>query len=229
MRITIGLGGSVINPREPDTSKIKEITEALSELKEKGHEVLVVTGGGQTARNYIQAGEKFEAPHTKLDRMGISATRLNARLLICALGKLAEPEPPHNFEKAIRTSLKNKIPVMGGTKPGHTTDAVAAELANTSNSDLLIFLTDVDGVYTADPKKDKKAEKITEMKTSELHELMAKMKFKPGMTAIIDPLAAEVLQQTRIKTLVLGEEEIPRLTQIVNGESHSGTEILPSD
>lgn len=229
MKITICFGGSIFNPEKIESEPLKEIAQVLVELKEEGHEILVVTGGGHTAKNYIRAAEELGSSHKDLDQLGIIITRLNARLLISALGELAEPEPPHNFEKAIRSNLSNKIPVMGGTKPGHTTDAVAAELADTSESDLLIFFTDVDGVYTADPKEDENAEKISKMTTSELAELMSKMEFKPGMTAIIDPLAAEILQKTDIRTLVLGRGKIKRLPEIIDGSPHNGTEIVPPE
>lgn len=229
MKVTICFGGSSFNSEEIETETLNEITKALSELREEKHEVLVVTGGGKTSRAYIEAGKELGASHKELDQLGIKATRLNAQLLISALGDLAAPEPPHNFEKAIRTSLRNKIPVMGGTKPGHTTDAVAAKLADSSKSDLLIFFTDVDGVYTSDPKKDEDAEKIHYMTTSELSDLMSKIEFEPGMKTVIDPLAAEILEGSKIKTLVLSKNEIERLPQIVSGSTHSGTEIRPED
>ncbi len=229
MRISICFGGSTFNSGELEVETLKKISEKLKELKEEDHEILVTTGGGKTARNYIEAGKKLGISHKELDQIGILATRLNAQLLISALGDIAEPEPPHNFEKAIRSILSDNIPVMGGTQPGHTTDAVAAELANTSDSDLLIYFTDVDGIYTADPKEDEDAEKILEIETEKLSKLMSKMEFEPGMTAIIDPLAAEILTQAKIRTLVLGKEEISRLLEIVEGEEHNGTEIIPSD
>lgn len=229
MRITICVGGSIINPEEIDLELLEEMTGAMNELKDENHEVLAVTGGGHTSRKYIDAAKELGAGHQDLDKIGIIVTRLNARLLISALGEVAEHETPHNFEKSIRSSLQDKIPVMGGTQPGHTTDAVAAELADSSNSDLLVFFTDVDGVYTADPNEDEDAEKIYKMTTSELSDLMSKMDFEPGMATIIDPLATEILQGTKIKTLVLGKEEVENLPEIVDGATHSGTEIMPGD
>lgn len=229
MKVTICFGGSSFDSEGIETETLGKIAKALSELRGEKHEVLVVTGGGKTSKKYIEAGKELGASHKELDQLGITTTRLNARLLISALGDLAAPEPPHNFEKAIRISLRNKIPVMGGTKPGHTTDAVAAELADSSKSDLLIYFSDVDGVYTSDPKKDEDAEKIHYMTASELSDLMSKMEFEPGMTSIIDPLAAEILEGSGIKTLVLSKEEIKRLPQIISGSTHSGTEIRPGD
>ncbi len=227
MKVTINFGGSILNPDEIDVEVIKTISKTLKQLKKEGHEILVVTGGGRTARRYIQAGKELGISHKDLDIIGIAVTRLNAQLLISSLGEIAEEKPTENFEKANRSTFKNKIPVMGGTKPGHTTDAVAAKLAETSDSKMLIFFTDVDGVYTADPKKNKKAEKIDKMTTAELSDLMKKMKFEPGMTTIIDPMATRIIQGAKIKSLVLGKNEIERLPEIMDGAAHSGTLILP--
>lgn len=227
MRITIKLGGSLLNPDEIDVDIFERIVNALVKLKKENHEVLTVTGGGRTSRRYIEAGKELGVPHKKLDQIGVEVTKLNARLLISALDGLADPDIPENFDRAVRSTLKNNIPVMGGTKPGHTTDAVAAELAEVSDSDLLIFFSDVDGVYTADPEKDEKAEKISKMDPSELSDLMSKMKFEPGMQSVIDPLAAEILEGVEFKSLVLGKEEIDRLPRIVEGKDHNGTVIEP--
>ncbi len=219
----------MFNPDEIALGMIKKTARILQLLKKRNHEILVVTGGGNTARSYIDAGKKLGASKNELDNIGIEATKLNARLLISALGDDAEHDPSISFEKAIRSSLKNKIPVMGGTKPGHTTDAVAAELADSSNSELLIFVTDVEGLYTGDPKEDSEAKKISRISTKELAKLMSKMDFEPGMKAIIDPFAAEMIQKNRIRALVVGEKEIGRLPKILEGSSHTGTEILPPD
>lgn len=228
MKITICVGGSVFAPQKIGHEIFEQFADILKLLKKQNHEIYVVTGGGNTARAYIETAKKLGAPEGNLDHLGIMATRMNARLLISALGEDALPDPPRNFETAVRSSLKNKIPVMGGTTTGHTTDAVAAELAEDSDSDLLIFFTDVDGVYTSDPKKDVKAEKIKEMSTKGLSKLMSKMDFEPGMKAVIDPFAAEIIQKNRIKTLVLSRKEIENLPAIIEGASHSGTEIVPS-
>ncbi len=228
MRITICFGGSTFNSEDIDKNIIETISKEVEKLH-KDHEILVTTGGGQTARKYIKVGKDLNISKKEMDQIGILATRLNAQLLIAALGDIAEPEPPKSFERSIQSIMSNKVPVMGGTQPGHTTDAVAAELANTSSSDLLIYFTDVDGIYTKDPNEHDDAEKIPELKISEISKLMSKMEFKPGMAAVIDPLAAEILSQAKIRTLVLGKEEIKNLEKIVEENIHNGTEIIPEE
>jgi uridylate kinase len=227
MRVTICFGGSIVAPDKPDTHLIQEIAKAVYALKSKRYEVLIVTGGGGPARMYIEAAQKFGTSHSDLDKIGIDVTRLHARMIISALGDIAEPEPMTTIEAAVRSVFKNKVPVMGGTTPGQTTDAVAAMLAKASRSDLLIFFSDVDGIYTADPKIDPKAKKIESMTARELAKRFATVKAEPGMKMIVDPIAAKLIERSKFKTLVMGAHEIKRLPKILEGADHSGTTIVP--
>jgi len=225
MRITICFGGSIVAPGNPDIACIRDIVTTVRKLRSQKHEVLIVVGGGELARVYINAARELGIPGIDQDHIGIAATRLNAQLLISALGDLAEPAPVTVFEKAVRAMLRDKIPVMGGTTPGQTTDAVAAMLAQASKSELLIFFTNVDGVYTADPKVDPKAKKIVRMSADELARLVGSEEFKPGMKAIMDPVAVKLIQRANMETLVMGSHEIKRLPEILNGAKHTGTII----
>ena len=226
MRVTLCFGGSILAPEELDVDCVRTIAQALRALKSQKHEILVVTGGGKPSRKYIDAARKLKASSTYCDLIGIDVTRLNARLLIAALGDLAEPEPLNTFEAAIRVMLGGKVPVMGGTMPGQTTDAVAAMLASSSRSELLVFFTDVGGIYTTDPKLDPKAKKLEKVTVQELMRLVS-VKMKPGINMVIDPVGAKLIQRTGIRTLVLGVHEIKRLPEILRGAKHSGTTIVP--
>ncbi len=227
MLVTICFGGSIVAPDKPKTDLIKEIAKAVRTLKSHNHGILIVTGGGGPARDYIGAARALGAPSGYLDKVGIDVTRLHARMIISALGDIAEPDPVTMVETAVRVALKNKVPVMGGTNPGQTTDAVAAMVAQASRSELLIFFSDVDGIYTADPKLDPAARKIEKMTTGELGERFAGVRAEPGMRTIIDPVAAKLIERSKIKTLFLGVGEIKRLPDIVRGGSHTGTTIMP--
>jgi uridylate kinase len=229
MRITICVGGSVLAPDRPDAEFIAEVAKALAKLKADKHEVLVVTGGGGPARMYIRAGRQLKLQSSRLDMLGIDVTRLNARMLALALGDLAEPEPVRTLEDAIQISLKNKIPVMGGTTPGQTTDAVAAMLAKASSSSLLIYISDVDGIYTADPKRDPSAKKIERMTTRELAAQFGWVKGEPGMNTPVDPVAAKIIERLKARVIFIGRGEINRLREIVRGEPHSGTTVSPAE
>ncbi|MCD6248538.1 MAG: UMP kinase [Hadesarchaea archaeon] len=229
MRVTLCFGGSILARDGPDVELFQKVGRVLRRLKQAHHELLVVVGGGRPSRVYIRAGRELGAPNKLCDVLGIEVTRLNARLLTIAIGKDALQDPPVSIEAAVKATFRGKIPVMGGTTPGQTTDAVAAALANSSRSELLVYFVDVGGVYTSDPKEDPGAERIPEMRSSELLELAGGAEVKPGMVGVIDPVAARIIYRSRIRTLVLGKEEIDRLPEILKGAEHSGTTILPSD
>jgi len=229
VRVTICLGGSILVPEQPDVDTIHAAAGVLRDLRKKGYELLVVVGGGKVARVYINTARKFKATDVYCDTLGIDVTRLNARLLIAALGGIAEQNPVTTFEAAVRVMLRGKIPIMGGTVPGHTTDAVAAGLADASKSDMLVFFTNVDGVYTADPKLDPRAKKIETITSHQLLEMVADVEMKPGITTIVDPISAKIIDRSRIKTLVLEKHEIPRLQKVLEGAEHSGTTVVPGE
>ncbi len=225
MRVTVNFGGSVLCPEWPDLETLREAAESVRELVRRRHEVLVVVGGGGTARRYIEAGGRLGGSETVLHELGIRATHLNALLLALALGDLSEPSLPPTFHEAIQMILRGKVPVMGGTVPGHTTDAVAAMGARATNSSLLIYVTDVDGIYTSDPKLDPQARKLDRVKVEELLKIVGS-RVTPGMRTVLDPVAVKLLQRLRIRTVVVGKAEIPRIPLIVEGQGHGGTEIL---
>ena len=225
MRLTVNFGGSVLSPDWPDVESLRLAAESVRELVRRKQEVLVVVGGGRPARRYIEAGRELGGTESLLHELGIGVTRLNALLLAMALGELSEPRPPTTFREAVQMMLRGKVPVMGGTVPGHTTDAVAAMAAKATRSSLLVYVTDVDGVYTADPKLDPTARKLERIGVEELVKMVGS-RVTPGMRAILDPVAVKLLQQLRIRTVVIGKGEIPRIPLIAEGEKHSGTEIL---
>ncbi len=221
MKLTLCIGGSVLVPEDPSAEVFHRVCRVLLKLREK-HQVLVVVGGGRVARKYISVA-KGHVTEAECHKLGIEVTRLNARLLCLLLGERGELAS--NFTQAIMASLRGKIPVMGGTTPGQTTDAVAAMLARISRSDWLIYISDVDGVYTSDPKVDPLARKLDRVTAEELVRL-AGAKISPGMSAVIDPLAARIISNFRIRTLFLGQHELENLDRIVEGGGHTGTEVV---
>jgi uridylate kinase len=148
----ISLGGSILLP-EIDRPNIKPYISVLTRISAK-HRLFVVVGGGGTARQYISLARSFEADDAFSDELGIMVTRLNAMLLVGALGKAAYPCVVTSHTEALCAAQSGKIVVMGGISPGQTTDAVAAVLAERVQADLFINLTAVDGIYSHDPRKD---------------------------------------------------------------------------
>jgi len=177
-----------------DRDRLTKYAGIIRDLR-SDHTVFVVVGGGATARDYIGMARTFDADEAFCDLLGIAVTRLNARLLIAALGSAAYPVPPETQEDASVAALSGRIVVMGGTTPGHTTDAVAAILAEYVHADILIDATSTDGIYTKDPKKHPDAVKLDELSPARLIEIIAAEKMEAGANLPLDILAAKIIEQ----------------------------------
>ncbi|RLI73118.1 UMP kinase [Archaeoglobales archaeon] len=199
MIIVLSLGGSIFG----NVDKIRQFAKVIEEIE--CDKIFVVVGGGKIAREYINKARKLGADEAFCDYLGIEVTRLNAMLLISALKSIAK-KVPKDFVEAYELSKTSRIVVMGGTFPGHTTDATAALLAEFVNADLLLNATSVNGVYSADPKKDKDAKRFEKLTPNELVEIVRKGEIKAGSSNVIDLLAAKIIERSGIRTIIfLGE------------------------
>lgn len=216
MKVVLSVGGSIL-AKELHSERFKSYASVLKEIAKK-NVIFIVTGGGQAARDYISVARELGADESNCDLIGIEITRLNARLLISALGEAAYHEPPLDYKEAKNASLSSKIVVMGGVTPGQTTDAVSALLAEYVGADLLINATSVDGVYTSDPKKNKDAKKFETMTPKQLIEIVMKTEMIAGANSPIDLLAAKVIERSGIKTVVLNGENPQNVIDAVNGK-----------
>ncbi|MBS3790250.1 MAG: UMP kinase, partial [Candidatus Thermoplasmatota archaeon] len=123
--LVISIGGSILLPDDEDISELTDLAEML-QRNSKDRDLYLVVGGGRTARQYITWGRSLEADEATLDELGIATSRLNARLLIIALKGDVYPGPAESFDEAMSAGSHYSMVTMGGTHPGHTTDAVAA-------------------------------------------------------------------------------------------------------
>jgi uridylate kinase len=222
VRIVLDIGGSLIVSPSPKAEYLRRLSDLLIRLDEEGHQIMVVVGGGRVAREYVATGRELGADETYLDEIGIAATRLNAMLLIAALGKHASKEIETS---TLGAGKGKKIRVMGGTKPGQTTDAVAAQLAWRSHADLLIVATDVDGIYEKDPKENPGARKFSALTFEDLSRLEGRGPYRAGSSAILDPVAVRTIRKNRIRTIVLDGRDPGRIEAAVRGGDHGGTVI----
>lgn len=225
MRVVVSVGGSVLVPTL-ESERVDEYATMLAAVADAGHEVGVVVGGGPVAREYIDAGRELGADEISLDQLGIAATRMNARLLIAALGDRAVTEPLETFERAHEAFRRGDIPVMGGTVPGHTTDTVATALAEHVGADRLIYATSVSGVFDADPKTVSDATKFDRLSPSELVDVIVQIGLSAGSNAPVDLLAAKLLERSGMHAVVLDGTEPERVGEAIAG-NHTGTEIHP--
>lgn len=224
MKIVISIGGSVLVPDEIDEKFIKNFAQLARELHKK-HELVIVTGGGKTARKYIKLARSFGASEVFCDLIGIETTRLSARLLSSAIGQEASLEPPKDHIDGLKALNFKKIVVMGGTHPGHSTDAVAALFAEYIYADLFINATDVDGIYDKDPQKNKDAKRYDKLSIEELVDMVKSQSLGAGKYELIDILAAKVIQRSKIRTIFLDGRNLENMKAAIEGKKFIGTVI----
>jgi uridylate kinase len=226
MRVVVSIGGSVLAP-DLDADRVAAYAGIIEDLVESGHEVGVVAGGGTTAREYIGTARDLGANEIELDELGIAVTRLNARLLIAALGETAAPSPAETLEDAETALRRGEVAVMGGTAPGHTTDAVGTALAESVDADLVVYATSVPGVFDADPNADGDATKFDELTADELVDVVRSIDIEAGSNAPVDLLAAKLLQRSGLRGIVLDGTHPEAVRRAVDSGEHEGTEIVP--
>jgi uridylate kinase len=221
--VVLSLGGSVlIKDDKPDTAYIRALSKVLIGLSSK-YKLFIVTGGGKVARHYITAGRELGADETFLDEMGIEVTRLNARLMIVALGDRACHAPPKNYDEALHAAKNHSMVVMGGVSPGITTDAVSALLAERVKAKRLVNATSVDGAYTEDPKKNPDAKMIPRMTHRELLALVSLTPSGAGPNTVFDPVGARVLERSKIQMSIVDGRDLGNLGSAIEGKAFSGT------
>ena len=223
MKIVIAIGGSILL-KEYDYQKFQEYSEILKSLSNE-HELFVVVGGGKPARDYISVIRDLNGGEAQCDDIGIEVTRINAKLLLTALGDYAYQRVPHNFQEALEFSASGKIIVMGGTEPAHSTDAVSAILAEYIHADKLINLTSVDGMYNKDPNKYDDAELIKEITASEMMDFISGKDTKAATYDFFYMTAIQMIKRSSIETVIANGYTPENLTKVINGED-IGTKII---
>ena len=222
MKIVISLGGSLLI-RDLTHENFKKYADVLKKLKGKGHKLIIVCGGGKTARQYRDIAKKFTSDNVLLDWIGIQATHLNAFTLIAALGKDAH----HVSLRTVREVKKNfsdKILVCGGNVPGSSTGYDAALFAEAIKADLLIKASDIDGVYSADPNKNPNARKFDKLTHDEFLKIIEQNPQTPGEYRLFDLKATKLIKKNKIKTIFIDGIDPEEIVRAVEGK-HSGTVV----
>jgi uridylate kinase len=223
MRIVMRIGGSVVaSPINP--ALISRYVELLKDLKMQGHELAVVVGGGALARDFIAVAKNLGLNESAQDDVAISVSRIFAQLFLKKLGKLGCKAIPLTVEDTVKCLHDGKVAVMGGLKPGMTTDSVAALIAEKVDADLLIKATDQEGVYSKDPRKHADAVMLEHLSFEDLSNVFAEDKHKAGIHQILDPEAVKILKRKGVRVVVVNGFKPENILAVVEGK-HVGTMI----
>lgn len=220
MAAVISLGGSVL-ARAVEDGTLDAYRDVFEDLARSTDTLVIVVGAGDLKR-YIDATAGFGTNEARKDMVGIAATRLHAHTLSAILDANAViPEKPDEVRELAET---RDVIVAGGFIPGQSTDAVAAQCAEILDADRLALATTIDGVYDSNPAEDPDAEKFDRIAYDDLLELVVGHETSAGTYALIDVLAAKIVQRSRIDTVVLDGRDPAELGRCL-GNQHHGTII----
>ncbi len=208
MKLVIKIGGSLsIDEDGPKVEYFRKIIPVLKRLG-KEHQLVLSIGGGKFIRKYYSAIEKLGLSHEKMEWIAIELLRVNVRFL----SFLTDMKPIYTLEELNSKSSG----VIGGIKPGRSTDANAAYAASMIKADYFIKLTDVEGVYDKDPKLHKDVIKLGFIPFGDL--VKFSQEGSPGSYGVLDKLAVETIAKHRIKTIIMNGSEPENMLRAVKGE-----------
>ncbi|MCK4664281.1 MAG: UMP kinase [Bacteroidales bacterium] len=204
-----------------DAERLSQYAEQIKEIVNLGVETGIVIGGGNIFRGLKGSSEGFD--RVKGDYMGMLATIINSLALQSALENVGlktrvftsirmEPVGEYYTKEKCITALNNKEVVVfsGGTgNPYFTTDTASSLRGVEIEADILLKGTRVDGVYTADPEKDKSAKKFDEITFNEVYKL--------GLN-VMDLTAFTMCRENNLPIIVFDMNVKGNLKKIILGE-----------
>ena len=219
----ISLGGSVVTSDPLDIKFIKRFSAMIGNAG-KGNKFCIVIGGGKLARSYINALREAGVNDNILDEIGINATRMNALSVAPFLADCNTKIPTTINEAAEMTRIYRCV-IMGGTEPGHTTDTVAALLAERVGAKVIINGTSVDGVYERDPRKYSDAKKLKTLGYDEAVSMAVVGSLGAGPNVFMDVTSLNIARRSKIRIVVIDGRDVEQYEKVINGMAHSGTTI----
>ncbi len=212
-KVVLRIGGSVLGS-PPDAKLVEGYASVISEATKGPYSLGVVVGGGPVSRLYIGIAKQLHLPPKDQDTIAIQASRLNARLVGMKLGL---PHVSVTIKEMVTRLSKKGVGVMGGLRPGITTDTVAALLAEAWHADLLVKASDQDGIYTSDPRTNKDAKLLQTLSYQGLSEILGG-EHRPGIHSIVDPVAVKLIVKHRMKLIVTNGFDEKNVLRAIRGQ-----------
>jgi uridylate kinase len=207
-----------------DTATIDRIARDVKEAADIGVQICMVVGGGNIFRGLAGAAKGIE--RATADYMGMLATVMNALALQAGLERVGLPCrvqsaiamnnvcEPYVRRRAIRHMEKGRVVIFaaGTGNPFFTTDTAAALRAAEMGCDAMLKATQVDGVYSADPKKVPDAKRYDSLS---YHEVLAQN------LQVMDAAAISLSRENGIPILVFSLAESGALAQVLQGRGRA--------
>ena len=237
----LSVGGSIIAPNSCDVEFLAGFSKMASQWLEENPDsrLILVAGGGAPARVYQNAyrdvAAKFdekqkavcgfkdeEATNYACDWLGIMATCLNAQVLKTCFGPLC-PQDVVTDPTSVN-EFKGRVLVAAGWKPGFSTDNDAVLLAEKFNADTVVNLSNIEKVYTDDPRKNPDAKPIDTISWVEFRKMVGD-EWVPGKNCPFDPIASKKAQELKLTVICAAGKNIENIRSILDGKDYIGSTI----
>jgi len=226
MVTVISLGGSIVAPDSVDTAFLRNFRRAIGGLihQDDSRRFIFVVGGGGPARAWQNAYRDIcedQSPE-EADWIGVMATRLNAQLVKAIMAQWCDQDVVTDPSRA--DSMTGKVLVAAGWKPGFSSDYDAVILAERFNAKTVINLSNIEKVYTADPKKDPSARPLDRISWDDFRAMVGD-EWVPGKNVPFDPVASRHAQKIDVKVICAAGRDLANLENIILGRDFTGTTI----
>jgi uridylate kinase len=226
MVTVISLGGSIVAPESVDQAFLKGFVSLIREIleREADRRFIFVVGGGGPARVWQKAYREISGggSDSEADWIGVMATRLNAQLIRALMGQWCSQDVATDPTKA--EAMTGKVLVAAGWKPGFSSDYDAVLLAERFHADTVLNLSNIEQVYTDDPKKNPQAKPINAISWPDFQALVGD-EWVPGKNVPFDPIASREAAKIGLKVICAAGRDLENLKKILRGEAFLGTTI----
>ena len=224
--VVMSVGGSVIVPDAIDVAFLTDLKRLVErEVAENGRHFIIIAGGGNTARKYQRAASAVtELTPEDVDWIGIHATRLNGHLLRIIFQDIAHPVMITNPDDILDVPKDARVIIAAGYRPGASTDLRSVQIARRVGAERVVNLSNIDYVFTDDPKKDPDAKRIEDISWAEFRKLLPES-WDPGLSSPFDPIAAKRAEELGIEVAVIGGSRLDELENYLNTKPFAGTRI----
>jgi uridylate kinase len=226
MVTVISLGGSIVAPEAVDIPFLKDFHSLIGEIlaQDEKRRFIFVTGGGGPARAWQNAYREISGTiqNEEADWIGVMATRLNAQLIKAIMGDWCTQEVIVDPSKV--GPFMGRVLVAAGWKPGFSSDYDAVLLAERFQADRVINLSNIEQVYTDDPRKNPNAQALETISWADFLQLVGD-EWVPGKNVPFDPVASRHGAKIGLKVICAAGRDLPNLRKILSGEPFLGTTI----
>lgn len=226
MVTVISLGGSIVAPDGVDEGFLKDFVALIRTFLEQDRDrrFIFVVGGGGPARAWQRAyrGVGETISDEEADWIGIMATRLNAQLIRAVMRKWCTQEVITDPTQSI--PFEGRVLVAAGWKPGFSSDYDAVLLAERFQADKVINLSNIEQVYTDDPKINPLAKPIESISWEAFRSMVGDT-WVPGKNVPFDPIASRRAAQIGLTVICAAGRNLENLKKLLQGEPFLGTTI----